>query len=211
MEAYLHRFEAWKKMFEAESSITMSDDPGCSWSKEQRTLSKSFEVDLIALCQEYGFDPENPSYVGDNQEDGLQLDAGNIGSYAGELLIEALTANRRYREDLPVEVARKRGPGRTWSPRQAEAILVGLKLFEDSRAGLKLVREFLGSHDNRSDILVWKDQQILYLQRITLSWGKKRIIVNFSKCRSEQAQLIRRVRKKANILDSRSEGGLRAG
>ena len=140
MEDYERRFEIWKKMFVMESSIITSDYPECSWSNEDRVLSKTFECRLIALCLEYGFDPVKPKYIGDDLEDGVQLDAGKLRSIVGEHLIEALKANRRYGDDLPDESVRRRGPGRAWTSIQAEPLLVGLRWLEDSRPGLELIR-----------------------------------------------------------------------
>ena len=96
----------------------------------------------------------------------------------------------------------------------AEAVLIGLKLLEGSREGLELLRQFLGAHDIRADILAWKDKQILHLQRLILSEGVGRIIRNFNGCKEQQKQLLDRVARKRtphlSELDSRTSAILEA-
>lgn len=206
MKDWERKFETWKMEYDFWASVIVGDgDP--KWYKAEVKVSKKFEQDLVALCRKYGFDPLGKlRFVGDDLEDGAQLDAGRtLGPYVGAALIEVINVNRRYRKNFSHKQPRRHGPKRTMSQSQAETLLVGLKLLEGSRAGLEMIRRLVGAHDNRSDIRLWKDQQALYLQRLILSEGKKRVIVNFGDVRAEQEKLLKRVAARADAIARRSQ------
>jgi hypothetical protein len=204
MEEYEIKFELWRKRYGFLLLVPVIDELYGPWCEKQRRSSEKFERGLLALCRKCGFDPLNPKFIGDDLEDGAQLDAGELGSYTGELLIQVLQANRRDRSELPSTPSRQHGPRRAWYPKQAESILVGLKLLEGSRPGLELLRMFLKSHDTRSDVFVWKDQQLLHLQRVVLSEGKSTVITDFGKCTQEKEQLLARVSRQVDALARQS-------